>query len=321
MVDVSGFPRRMPPRPPGAAAAQATKGGQPAGKALRALLAEDLARIEAAAAGILAAGEAQRVHELRVACRRARSLLREFREALDPALFAEARAGLKRLGKRSGPVRDLDVWLARFEEAPEPELLPVRAHVRRLRKAALAKLARALASPRMRRFTTRLRAALEAEPARETAAGAQPIGALASTRIRARAERFVSRGSGLGRKAPARKLHRLRIHTKRLRYLLEAVGEIAAPTDTRALLPRLRELQDVLGAFNDREVERAALERYAEELLAAGRAGAAELLAMGRRQALAKREQKRLRRRFEDRFAHLAADAALGRLSGLGGNP
>jgi CHAD domain-containing protein len=310
----------MPPRSPGAGAAQATKGGQPASKALRALLAEDLARIEAAAAGIVAAGEAQRVHELRVACRRARSLLREFGEALDPALLAEARAGLERLGKRSGPVRDLDVWLARSGEAREPKLRSLRAHVRRLRQTALAKLARALAAPRMRRFT-RLRAAFEAEPARETVAGAQPIEALASTRIRARAERFLSRGTGLGRKASAQKLHRLRIETKRLRYLLESVGEIAAPTDTRALLPRLRDLQDVLGAFNDREVEHAALERYAEELLAEGRAGAAELLAMGRRQAEAKREQKRLRRRFEDRFAHLAADAALARLCGLGGNP
>jgi CHAD domain-containing protein len=65
----------------------------------------------------------------------------------------------------------------------------------------------------------------------------------------------VKRGSRLGSDPPAQALHRLRIDAKKLRYLLEFFASLYPEKTIGRLVKELKQLQDILGGFNDTEVQ------------------------------------------------------------------
>jgi len=68
--------------------------------------------------GTVASRGPEPLHDLRVAMRRFRELLRFFRKGLDGAGGTELRRTLKRLSRRLGPMRDAEVWMS-FIESPQ----------------------------------------------------------------------------------------------------------------------------------------------------------------------------------------------------------
>ena len=198
------------------------------------------------------------VHDIRVALRRLRVALRQFRDRLP--LARVHRRTLVWFGRGFGRVRELDVrdeMLAqRIAARPSPGLEAWREDGRRRRGTSLNRAVARLDAGRFRAAARRLWEMLAAEGApaplaRDCAAG----------RIYAAAARVQRR---LGRPAetfgPA-KLHRLRIACKHLRYTCEFFAPLADER-FKGWVRYWRRYQDLLGRHHD---ARQLLTRFAGE--------------------------------------------------------
>jgi CHAD domain-containing protein len=269
------------------------------------------------------------LHDLRVAVRRTRSALKLAGDALPGGMAARFAPEFKWLGDLTTPTRDLDVYLAGFDQmaaglsaASPGDLEPFRAHLAARRRTERRRLVRGLRSARFASLMTDWRSALEAAAGQP--AGPEPdIGSLAADRIARAYRRVVKLGSaltrpGAGNGPSGTDLHSLRKRSKELRYLLEFFGSLYDPAAYRRAVKKLKGLQDCLGEFQDGEVQREAIRGFAVQMLArrgargTGRQAAAPptaaelaatLLAMGELTAQLHARQLRGRAEVADRFA------------------
>jgi CHAD domain-containing protein len=233
---------------------------RPAAAGARVLALGRLADAEEAAARLGDPGDAEALHDFRVAVRRLRSTLRLLKPALEGALTEKQVRRLAKVARRTGPARDAEVLVAWLGEARGQLGAPYRGALdwlldrveRRRAEAARAVLEKAL--PRFRRLAPRLTRRLSARPAAGAGAPSTLAALMAATlRAQARALREALAGVIGGEDAPA--LHQARIEAKRLRYLLEPLR--AHPgADATAAVDALKGLQDLLGTWHDRHQAR-----------------------------------------------------------------
>jgi CHAD domain-containing protein len=139
--------------------------------------------------------------------------------------------------------------------------------------------------------------------------GQSPLTAekLAADRIHRVAKRVLVKARAITPSSPAEDVHALRKRCKELRYALEVFHPLCAEDAYRAVLKDLKRLQDVLGAFQDGEVQSEKLRVFTQEMLDAGPPPAATVLAMGELLARFVRQQHEARHELT---------AALGRFLG-----
>ena len=218
----------------------------------------------------------EELHQMRVATRRMRAILRAVRPLLDPDWVRSLRAELGWLGGALGPVRDLDVLLDHLREdahllgaADERAFLGLLRALEAERAADRETLLHALAEPRYVALIERLDAETQAPPLRP---GATSLRALAGHEFR----RLRKTVRALGEDPPDAALHSARIGVKRARYAAElaerSVGKAAA-----AVIRAAKLLQDVLGDHQD-----AAVAEDRIRALLKPRTSAAQALAAGR---------------------------------------
>jgi len=250
------------------------------------------------------------VHQMRVAIRRIRSVLRAFRDMLREDTFAHLTTEFRWLARTLGDVRDADVYGKAFHRCREslPEeiaraLAPYEQHLENMSAAARAALTDALASERYVDLVEHLESFVEAGPSMAVLRrfGSVRISDGADLYIRPAVKRMLKLGRSVKAGSPATRLHKLRIEGKRLRYLLEFFSDVESKRWARPL-KAARRLQDVLGEHQDACTARERLEAYAQSV--ALRRGAREsLLALGR---LLQREEERVvksRKRFPRAWA------------------
>jgi CHAD domain-containing protein len=250
--------------------------------------------IEMNVPGVVDDVDTEFLHDLRVAVRRTRSMLKLAGDVLPEDTSARFAPEFKWLGDLTTPVRDLDVLLLDFPdmlaglvEAHPDDLTPLREHLRRERARQRRLLLRGLRSARVADLATAWRAALTPLTRPETVARARRHSAgidtqtLAAQRIDRAWRRVAGRARHVALDSPPLLLHDLRKRCKELRYVLELTAGLCRPEPHRALLNDLKAVQDRLGEFQDAEVHRDAIRGYATAILAEQRAGAATLLAMG----------------------------------------
>lgn len=230
------------------------------------------------------------LHELRVAVRRTRSLLKLAGDVLPGDLAQRYAPEFAWLGDLTTPTRDLDVFLLRMDDlanslvAADPaDLIPFTNHLHTERESARHTLVNGLRSQRFLRLSEQwhreLNTVLDAPAAEHSADSARK---LAKKRIRRTVNRVVRRAAAITPESPSERVHELRKRCKELRYLLEVARPVCAPRAHRAALRDLKRLQDVLGDFQDGEVQSAALRTFAEQLQReSSPPPAATLLAMG----------------------------------------
>jgi CHAD domain-containing protein len=278
--------------------------------------------------GVLRDWDPEFLHDFRVAVRRTRSALTQIKGVLPEESVSHFAEEFRWLGSVTGPTRDLDVYLLNipaYRKALGPEvgdrLEPLVHLLREKKREELRTLRRALRSQRFRRLVADWNACLDEEDRPEPLPplALEPIRRVASDRISKVFAKVLKKGRDIGPTSPARKLHRLRIECKKLRYLL-TFFESLYPADTlKPTIKELKRLQDHLGDFNDAQVQREALGRFAEELMEHSAAPPETLLAMG--QLMGQLQGKQLeerneflgsfrefttpekRRRFQDMFA------------------
>jgi CHAD domain-containing protein len=285
--------------------------------ALAAVLLRLAGEIERHLPGTIADLDPEFLHDLRVAVRRSRSMLREIRGVLAEDERARYREELRWLQSVTGPVRDLDIHLEDLDahEALLPPALradvePIRALLLERRASELRRLRRHLRSARMRSLLAEWKAFLE-----QTRAGApgpkaeRPISAVAGARISRVYVDMVKRGSVVVDDTPAEHLHDLRKRGKELRYLLESFGSLFAPDQVTPMVKALKALQDTLGRFQDRQVQADALQDLGPQLAARER-GPAALMATGLIVERLTAQQAAARGEFAERFAAFARSGA-----------
>lgn len=266
-------------------------------------------------------GDVEAIHQLRVATRRLRALLRLFAPVLPVSLVARGRHGLRRLGRAIGAVRDLDVLdlalLARsrkLDAETRVALEPIREELSQRRSAALAGLMSELDDPR----TRRLLAMLEELPAKRLSPrGAVRLGDVAGTLVQPHLRAVLRAGRDIDADAPDAALHRLRVRVKRLRYACETLSGLRE-NGLAPVIERLRALQDVLGEHQDAVTQM----RWLRERALAGGLPPATVFAMGAVAEALRRRAARLRRRFSRawrRFDRGRVRRAI--TEGLAGNP
>ena len=256
------------------------------------------------------------LHDLRVAVRRTRSVLRELKGVHPPGPWSHLREELKWVQAVTGPVRDLDVQLLEWDEltggVPRREDLgPLHDLLTERRAAELKVMRRHL---RGKRFARAMRAWRELAGLPPAADGAEdrplarvPIEAVAADRIRAVHRRMVRDGRAIDDATPDEALHDLRKRGKELRYLLELFGGLFAPGVVKPMVTSLKGLQDVLGRFQDRSVQADQLRAIAPEL-ARAEGGPAALMALGLAIEALLADQADTRAEFGSRFAEFASE-------------
>lgn len=262
-------------------------------------------------ADLLAGRKPESLHDLRVALRRTRALLRAYHQLLPSAEGAHFREEFRWLGGETGAARDLEVFhlrltadLADFPEDTRTGLQPLLELLDARRRAADLQLQQLLQSRRCQQLLERWQAFMADGPPAETAPAPDraPLGNLAGRRIRKLYAHSLRQGKGLDVGSPAEAFHRLRITCKKLRYLLESVRPKPPNKPLEKLIETLKGLQEALGADHDCAFQAAALLELARNL-PAGQTTVPALLATGRLLERLDRRRQATRELFRARFA------------------
>ncbi len=241
-----------------------TDGAQPAGAALCAWLSEAVQRLPPLETGVKDDIDTEFLHDLRVTLRKMRALTAQFKTVFTPAAGARIRTILGDWARASNTVRDLDVWL--LSKAEHAALVPTSlrpgldtffAGLAVERAAAQRRLAARLGSAAHRREWATLVKLLAAAPSGPDAT--LPLATLAAMRTWKTFRRAAREAAQIHAGTAAAAVHEVRIRCKKLRYLLDACGELTAPEDQHGLRDRLKAVQAVLGTYNDVAVQSAGL--------------------------------------------------------------
>ena len=254
-------------------------------------------------AGTLEDLDSEFLHDLRVAVRRTRSLQRQFK-SIYPERLQHFRDEFKRLQGITSDLRDLDVYLLDFDDLRSAVPVSMRADLDPLLTVIVNRRARALTATRRGLKARRTQDALIEWSAFVNGAPTAEVSvkALASDRIAAVYRKMVKMGRAIDDDKPASDLHELRKVGKELRYLLEFFASLYPAEVVKPMVKSLKGLQDMLGRFQDREVQANSLRELAAEV-----AEPRALMAMGVLVERFMEEEAAARAEFADRFAAFAA--------------
>lgn len=257
----------------------------PAAVAVAEMLTGFVTTIDENVAGTIASIDTEFLHDLRVAIRRTRSILKLAGDVLPEDLAERFQPEFKWLGDLTTPVRDLDVYLleldtmtARLTSADPSDLDPFRSFLVRHRGTERRRLVRGLRSRRFEQLMSEWRSALIQVAAAE---GEPTVSTLARQRLTRAYRNAVRRGTQITADSPSDDVHALRKRCKELRYLLEVFRPVCAKEPHRRLVKELKSLQDTLGDFQDGEVQREAIREFAAAMMEQGQAPPQTVLAMG----------------------------------------
>jgi CHAD domain-containing protein len=291
----------------------------PAGEAVRHILQNLLEAMEANEEGTCAARDPEFLHDFRVAVRRTRSALSQIKGVLPAPVLERFRPEFAWLGEITGPTRDLDVFLLRYEDYREslPEefrdaLEPLGRFLEAHQRSEQSRLDGELTSPRYRQLKKEWSAFLAAPDIHASPPDAGlPVAEVARKRIRKVLRRALREGEAIGEDSRPEDLHELRKTCKKLRYLLEFFQSLYPQQKVVRLIKSLKTFQDNLGEFQDLQVQSAALQKFADQMAAEGEIPPRSLLAMGMLIEGLQHRQRQARNEFADRFAEFSREKNL----------
>ncbi len=225
--------------------------------------------------GVLSGLDPEDLHAFRVAVRRLRTILQDGADVVDSESRDRFRLDYHWLGDITTPTRDADVHLVEFPvlaaalpEEHRDELDSFTELLRQHRADCHQQMVAELRSIRRAEFGTAWMAFLEDDDV-WTDCGElsdQPVMPIILSRIERARRQLVKDGRKITKKSPPISLHELRKEGKRLRYLLECFAPLFNEDALHVILVSLKDLQDILGEFQDTEVQATALLALASEL-------------------------------------------------------
>jgi len=256
------------------------------------------------------------VHDYRVAIRRTRSALGQIQTVFPAKTTDRFKKDFAFVGKLSNDLRDLDVYLLN-EATYKAKLLPVLRddidplfdHLRKKRSNAFQKVISGLKSKKYEKILKDWEAFLN-QPRQDGGAApnaALPIIDLACKRIYKKYRSVVKAGNLILETAEDEMLHVLRIHCKKLRYLMEFFSSLFARKKINVLIAQLKKLQDNLGDINDLWVQEEYLLNITKELSTTQRQLKKTLVAIGSLVGTLGRERQMVKDAFAETFTDFAS--------------
>jgi CHAD domain-containing protein len=210
--------------------------------------------------GALEGKASEPLHDVRVAIRRFRMVLRAFRKPLTGTAAEQIDQDLKRLNDALGPARDLDVWVdfltrdeVRKQLADNRRWGKFVAHQQSLQRLQLVTVHRHLGGAAFGRLRLCIGRFLRTELPR--AIKTQPSGSLEKL-ARGSLRKALRRASKLARLRHSQSpedLHRLRIAFRRVRYLGGFFASVLGPPFDK-LTRRVHDVEQTLGRIHDADV-------------------------------------------------------------------
>lgn len=258
-------------------------------------------------AGVIAADDAETLHELRIAVRRTRSLLTEGEDLLDEADRQRFLDEFGWLSSVTGPMRDSDVQSVELPSLIEAlpvthsaDLTPLLELLGERRRDRRDRLVVELRSPRSQSLLREWRRYLRDDSRWER--NDDRLDHVVAQRVAASHRKVVRAGRKISKRSTAEELHDLRKDAKRLRYLMEDFAAVIPNKPMKSVMGPLRDLLDTLGNHHDAVIQSADLELLAVEL--AGRqVDPRTLLAIGGLVNVLEGRSRSSRRAIASRFA------------------
>ena len=218
--------------------------------------------------GVLRGDDPEDLHAFRVAIRRIRTLLQDGAEIFDPERRDRFRRDFRWLGDITTPTRDADVHLIELPTLLASVPSELRPQAERFesvlsghRTTCHAEMVVELRSMRRAEFGTAWAEFLADDDAwiGHGAPADDPATTVVAARVARAHRQLIKSGRRIRKDSPPIALHELRKEAKRLRYLLECFGRLFDADVADRIVQPLRGLQDVLGEFQDTEVQANAL--------------------------------------------------------------
>lgn len=262
--------------------------------------------------GLLRDVDSEFLHDFRVAIRRTRSFISQFKKSFQGTEMAFFQDEFKWLGVLTGPVRDLDVYLLMKEQYAS--MLPVELHngleqffvdLKKTRLRKFEEMQNSLRSERYLRLIAEWKSFLDqnGQVNKEPGRGTQLCRPLALKKIRKCLKKILKKGGKLDQKSSDEDLHRLRIQGKKLRYLIEFFRSFFDAEEIEYFRKQLKKLQDMLGDFNDISVQLEMLSYVQQKLTGRNKRSVAIAAAIGGLITCLNAEHETLRNKFTTVFA------------------
>jgi CHAD domain-containing protein len=206
--------------------------------------------------------DAEKLHNLRVALRRMRTLLWAYRPILDKGFDTQQRAILKFLANAAGHTRDWDILIERVQKHGDPALLDA---FRRNRDEAAAKSRETIEEAKLKK--TLHDTVSEANRELNTSADRTDLTRFARKRVSAAQRQLKKRmrRASKARKSDYAAYHEVRKAGKKVRYLTEFFEPMLGKKQRNGL-KQLKRLQKRLGILNDVVASRNLLSTHRDSL-------------------------------------------------------
>jgi CHAD domain-containing protein len=229
-----------------------------------AMMRAQLAIIFARDPGTRLGTDPEELHQMRVAVRRLRAVLRAARSMFAAKPIEALRAELKWLGTALGGRRDLDVMrdylrgeIAALDVADRSVGRALLRRLERAREQCREEVLAALDSPRYLTLLDRIEETIAHPPVVDADVSLADVASREWRKLRKRVR-------GLPEAPTDEEIHAVRVKAKRARYAAElVVGDVGHATER--FVDRLKKLQDVLGEHQDAVVAEARLRALARE--------------------------------------------------------
>lgn len=292
--------------------------GMRADAAVRRILLQLFATMQANEAGAIADLDSEFLHDFRVAVRRTRSVLGQLKKVFPPAALARFRGEFAWLGTLTGGVRDLDVYLLKFDsyQAALPaelrhDLEPLRSFLKYKQQFEHSRyLVVELRGKRYRKLKKQWERFLCAPLAKRPVArdAAKTIDEVASRKTWHIYQRVLREGQAITPESPPQQLHELRKSCKKLRYLMEYFQSLYPPGRMHTAVKELKQLQDNLGDFQDMDVQIESIRNFVIEMRRRDEYTAATGKAIDALLETLVTQMHRVRAEFESRFTRFSAE-------------
>lgn len=220
--------------------------------------------------GVVEDRDTEYLHDYRVCLRKVRSVVSLFKGVYAEEQTAELKQVFSELMNPTGRLRDLDVYL--LERQHYYDLLPETLHpgltamfrsFERERARQLKKLSAHLTGTSYQTeigYLQRLFAG--SDGLRKGTSADRSAYDYACELIWKRYRKVCKIAREIGAHTDDEEVHELRIHCKKLRYLMEFFAPVFHKADFKFLIKPLKELQDNLGLFNDYSVQQVSLQDF-----------------------------------------------------------
>ncbi len=260
--------------------------------------------------GVIEDIDTEFLHDFRVAVRRTRAGLNQLKNVLPDNELAQYAEFFAWLGQITSTTRDLDVYLLSYQDYKlilpaemQADLEPFYTLLKQKQIIAQDSLVEHLTSDYYQDSLANWEKYLNSSVRKSTKTdmGGLTVKELADKRIWKMLKRVLSEGAAINHDSPAEALHDLRKTAKKLRYLMEFFASLYTPSDIKLLIKSLKQLQKVLGDFQDYEIQEISLKQFKKELKD-NQATENTLLAMEKLVTHLEHQRGLAREKFADRF-------------------